>query len=98
MSRAEHLRREVNSRGLELATAAGRIHATTLGEVPCVIFGCDETGHGNFHPTSYRNICANQEWSRRLSKVHTAGRKRDLRAEWRWKELDCASSSDALLM
>ncbi len=71
----------------------------TAAETPSVIFGCDEAGqHGNFYPASYHNICANPEWSRRLLKVHTGSRRAMPRAGWRWRELDCANSSDALLM
>jgi hypothetical protein len=66
--------------------------------VPSVIFGCNENyRHGNFHPVSYRNICANPQWARRLTKAHTASRHAQ-QGLWRWKELDCANSSDALLM
>ena len=36
--------------------------------------------------------------ARRLTKVHTASRRARPRAGWRWRELDCANSSDALLM
>ncbi len=64
-----------------------------------MIFGCDEQlRHGNFHPASYAAICANPNWRRRLDKTHTAHRKLRARADWKWKELDCANSSDALLM
>jgi hypothetical protein len=66
---------------------------------PSVIFGCNESRqHGNFYPASYRNICAHPEWARRLAKVHTGSRRASPRAGWRWRELDCANSSDALLM
>jgi hypothetical protein len=33
-----------------------------------------------------------------LRKVHTASKRSRIRADWQWKELDCANSSDALLM
>jgi hypothetical protein len=36
--------------------------------------------------------------ARRLTKVHTESRKALLTTGWRWMELDCANSSDALLM
>src|SRR4029077_14062403 len=36
--------------------------------------------------------------ARRLAKVHTGSRRASPRAAWRWRELDCANSSDALLM
>lgn len=92
------LRRELSARNLEIASATGWVHELTNGETPSVIFARSEDHHGNFHPKSFRNICANPQWSRRLTKVHTSGRKTSSRAAWRWKELDCANSSDALLM
>lgn len=92
------LRQELNVRGHEIATANKSLHDLTTGELPSVIFGPSEGGHGNFHPTSYRNICANPHWARRLAKVHTGYRKARARANWPWRELDCAGSSDALLM
>jgi len=77
----------------------GSLHELTAGEMPSVIFGCNESQqHGNFYPASYRNICANPEWARRPAKVHTASRRARPRAAWRWRELDCANSSEALLM
>jgi hypothetical protein len=77
----------------------GSVHELTAGEMPSVIFGCNESRqHGNFYPASYWNICANPEWVRRLAKVHTGSRAARPRAAWRWRELDCANSSDALLM
>ena len=75
------------------------MHELSAGEMPRVIFGRRESRqHGNFHPASYRNICANPAWARRLTKVHTGSRKALLTTGWRWMELDCANSSDALLV
>jgi hypothetical protein len=94
-----NLRVDLSLRNQQLAAAEGSLHELAEGEVPSVIFGRNQSGrHGNFHPTSYRNILANPAWARRLTKVHTSSRRVRLRAEWRWKELDCANSSDALLM
>ena len=77
----------------------GSVHELTTGEMPSVIFGCNESRqHGNFYPASYRNICANPEWARRLAKVHTGSCSARPLAAWRWRELDCANSSDALRM
>ena len=77
----------------------GSVHQTTAADVPSVIFGCNESRkHGNFYPASWRNICAHPEWARRLAKVHTGSRRASPRAGWRWRELDCANSSDAQLM
>ena len=75
------------------------LHNETTGPTPSLLFGCDEHDiHGNFHPASYAAILANPDWARRLTKVHTAHRRHRARADWHWKELDCANSSDALLM
>ena len=99
MKSGASLRIELNARGHELATANNSLHDLTVAELPSVIFGPGEDGrHGNFHPTSYRNICANPQWARRLAKVHTGYRKARASSNWAWRELDCASSSDALLM
>ena len=96
---AGDLRRELSVRAQQIATTNASIHELTAGETPSVIFGCnDYRQHGNFYPASYRNICANPEWARRLAKVHTGSRRALSRAGWRWRELDCANSSDALLM
>jgi restriction endonuclease-like protein len=96
---ANALRRELSVRGQQIAVVTGSLHELTNAETPSVIFGRNENQrHGNFYPASYRNICANPEWARRLAKVHTGSRRASPRANWRWKELDCANSSDALLM
>ena len=99
MRGAGELRRELSVRGQHLAEQHHSVHELTEGSVPSVIFGRDGIRqHGNFNPASYRNICANPDWARRLTKVHTASRRVRTRASWQWKELDCANSSDALLM
>jgi hypothetical protein len=63
-----------------------------------VVFARTESGHGNFHPHAFAAISSRPDWARRLDKVHTASRRVRARADWRWMELDCAVSSDALLM
>jgi len=98
VSSAFALRHELNARARQLAIESGSAHDTTAAEFPSVIFSRTRNHeHGNFHPTSYRNICADPAWSRRLAKVHTSGPKTPS-APRRWRELDCAASSDALLM
>jgi hypothetical protein len=93
------LRAELSLRNLKFATTRGFLHERTDGRIPSIIFGQDEDGgHGNFHPASYNRICSNQAWNRRLDKVHTAFKRSRVRANWQWRELDCATSSDALLM
>lgn len=93
------LRTELSVRGLRHALMHGYLYERTDGTIPSILFGCDEEGrHGNFHPASYRSICATPAWSRRLGKVHTGYWRVRVRANWVWKELDCSNSSDALLM
>lgn len=93
------LRTELSARGMRYAAAHGLAYGRTDGSVPGIIFACTEDGnHGNFHPQAYAAICAKAEWKRRLAKVHTAHKRMRARADWRWMELDCANSSDALLM
>lgn len=96
---ASMLRRELSLRGQRIALAGKLLHDLSPGGNPVVMFGRDEQGrHGNFHPASYQKICASPEWSRRLTKVHTASRRVRARADWQWMELDSVNSSDALLM
>lgn len=93
------LRAELSLRSLQFAVARGLQHERTDGNIPGIIFGCGEAGrHGNFHSLAYDAICGNAQWLRRLGKVHTASKRMRVRADWQWKELDCANSSDALLM
>lgn len=94
-----NLRDELNLRGLRFAASRGLSYEQTDGTTPGIIFGCgDDRNHGNFHTASYQAICDNKNWLKRLQKVHTASKRMRTRANWQWKELDCASSSDALLM
>jgi hypothetical protein len=99
---ASLLRRDLNARAQHLAFTSKLLHEQTTGSEPSIIFGRDEQAeqarHGNFHPASYAAICAKPAWSRRLTKTHTAHRRVRARADWQWMELDCANSSDALLM
>jgi hypothetical protein len=96
---AAALRRELSHRALKFAAANNYLHEMTDSSVPSVVFGVDEAGaHGNFLPASHYEITCNPAWLKRLSKVHTSSKQRKLRADWRWRELDCANSSDALLM
>ena len=75
------------------------MHDVLPGRSASIVFGEDaEQRHGNFHPASYRAILSNAEWRKRLNKAHTASRRVRPRADWRWRELDCAASSDALTM
>jgi hypothetical protein len=99
---ASLLRRDLNARARHLAVTSNLLHEQTTSSEPSIIFGRNEQAeqarHGNFHPASYTAICANPAWSRRLTKTHTAHRRVRATADWQWMELDCANSSDALLM
>jgi hypothetical protein len=99
---ASLLRRDLNARARHLAITGDLLHELTSGSEPSIIFGrsehAEQASHGNFHPASYAAICANPAWSHRLTKTHTAHRRVRARADWQWMELDCANSSDALLM
>lgn len=93
------LRTELAARALTFAKRHQLPYEQTDGTVPGVLFGSDDHGrHGNFHPLTYQRISNNSQWSQRLNKVHTAFKRSRARANWQWKELDCAHSSDALLM
>src|SRR6201996_7324156 len=93
------LRAELSLRGMRFAAARGLVYERTDGAVPGIIFARGEDGrHGNFHPRAYEAICGRPEGKGRLQKVHTAHKRMRARADWRWMELDCANSSDALLM
>jgi hypothetical protein len=90
---ATNLRREISARNLAKA------HEATYGSIPSALFREDESGqHGNFHPASYKRILTHPEWAERLGKTYTAS-SRIVRGNERSRgELDCAVSSDALLM
>lgn len=93
------LRTELSFRALAFAKTRNLLYERTDGSVPGVLFGQDEGGrHGNFHALAYQKICSKPQWAGRLGKVHTAFKRSRVRANWQWKELDCAHSSDALLM
>ena len=82
--------------------AKGFEHELTRGGTPTVIYAPGQGGHGNFVEASYRRILARPEWARRLTKAHTgkgqAGRTGAQEEVRGWRELDAATSSDALLM
>ncbi len=96
------LRAEISARNLRRAEglAAARLaHETTFGRVAHVIYAASEAGeHGNFLPGVYRRIVAHPEWARRLEKTYTASARVPRASDRRRGELECATSSDALLM
>ena len=95
---AGQLRRELSVRNCE--RAALMEHEVTFGPVPSVVYaaGAEERSHGNFLAASYRRICADEMWRRRLDKVYTASGRMARQHDRRRYELECANSSDALLM
>ncbi len=96
---ASALHRDLNMRAIHYAREHALLHEVAPGRSPSVLFGEDDRGsHGNFHPASYQAILACANWRERLRKSHTAHRRARPRADWHWRELDCAASSDALLM
>ena len=91
------LRAELSARNLQRGSAIGC--EVSYGRLPSVVYaGDDEGGHGNFLRASYRRILANPAWAQRLEKSYTGGQHLP-RAKDRWRgELECAASSDALLL
>jgi hypothetical protein len=90
------LRRDLSQRNI--ARAKEYPHELSFGDIPSVIYHEEDRQHGNFLTASYRSICANPEWRKRLKKAYSGGKWVPRSADRvRW-ELDCANSSDALLM
>lgn len=91
------LRSELSERNLQRGAALGC--EVSYSRLPSVVYADDaEGGHGNFLRASYRRILANPAWAQRLGKSYT-GAKHLPRAHDRWRgELECAASSDALLL
>jgi len=101
MNLAASLRRDLAECARSYALAENLPHCLSYGEAPTVCFEPynDDSMHGNFLPASYKAIQTNSGWKRRLSKVHTLGRRTFPRTDrGRWMELDTCTSSDALLM
>ena len=90
------LRREISHRNLRLAEHLP--HESTFGDVPSVLYREEEGTHGNFLAASFRRICAAPDWRRRLEKCYTANHRVPRSQDRSRRELDCAHSSDALLM
>jgi hypothetical protein len=90
---ASMLRSEISHRN------AGRAAEMTYSSIPSVVY--DETengGHGNFLLASYRRILRREGWRARLAKVYTGSRFLAHQEDRTRRELECANSSDALLM
>jgi hypothetical protein len=79
--------------------AAGWPAEMSYGAVPSVVYGENEDGeHGNFLSASYQRILRQPDWKARLAKVYTGSRFLPRTADRTRRELECANSSDALLM
>jgi hypothetical protein len=94
------LRRELSLRNRNYAAKHGLLNRESYGELPviCYLPAEDGSGHGNFLPETYRSILQNENWRKRLDKVHAQARGSLPREDRRWRELDSSNSSDALLM
>ncbi|HEX4066524.1 MAG TPA: hypothetical protein VHZ09_10920 [Acidobacteriaceae bacterium] len=93
---ATELRREISARNL--ARGQQYSHEVSWGPSASVIFGGEEGTHGNFLPASWARISSNPAWRKRLTKSYAASRFVPRAQDRRRFELDCATSSDALLM
>ena len=98
---AAQLRNDVTNRAAQYAQQEGIRFRRSHHEYGSVVFlpEADGSGHGNFHPASYRAIVRRAIWRKRLTKVLTVNyRRRDIDDSRRLCELDSCCSSDALLM
>ena len=93
---AAALRAEISARNQ--ARAGQFAHDLTWSGSPSVLYAESDGLHGNFLPASWTRIQANPAWRRRLAKSYTANRFVPRASDRRRFELDCATSSDALLM
>jgi hypothetical protein len=93
---ASALRRELSYRNSLRAPL--HAHECSFGSVPSYLYREDGNKHGNFHPASYQAIQARPDWRQRLDKSYTASKFIPRRWDRTRSELDCANSSDALLM
>ena len=100
MSFALSLRRELCERNRLYAARYSYPHVESYGEARVVVYECDPDRelHGNFLDTSYAAILKNENWRKRLAKVHTHKKGLPRPESGARKELDSCTSSDALLM
>jgi len=96
MASARALANEINARNQ--SRALEHDHDQTYSPVPSIIYREGDGSHGNFFPEAWHAIQRNPAWRIRLEKTYTASG-RIARGNERWRgELECATSSDALLM
>lgn len=100
MDWSEALRRKLRQRAGKWAKSGDLRYYRSLGQNYTVLFESepDGSGHGNFHPDSWRMIQSDPEWSRRLSKRHSQSAALPESKRNTACELDSSNSSDALLM
>lgn len=71
----------------------------SYSSIPNIVYAETESGtHGNFLAASYKRIVKHPAWKERLAKVYTGSRFIPRQSDRTRKELECANSSDALLM
>lgn len=94
------LRRELAARNAAFVKLRGLPHVESYGSQPVIVYEPYLEGmrHGNFLDEAYATIQRNEDWQRRLGKVHTQALHSLPRRDRRWLELDSCTSSDALLM
>jgi hypothetical protein len=79
--------------------AAAFLAEMSYSAVPSIVYAETEGGeHGNFLPAAYKRILQQPAWKARLAKVYTGSRFLPRSADRTRGELECANSSDALLM
>lgn len=93
---AAELRLEISARNH--ARGQQHSHEISWGPSKSVLFEDIGGSHGNFLPRSFARINNNAAWRKRLTKSYTASRFLPRAYDRRRFELDCATSSDALLM
>lgn len=93
---AAQLRREISARNL--ICGENFEHELSWGSSASVIYQEHEGTHGNFLAASWARIAAHPLWRQRLEKAYTASRYVPRSGDRQRFELDCANSSDALLM
>jgi len=99
LSYAGRLRAELTARNRIFAR--GHPHVESHGSNPVVVYVPEPGRHGNFYAPAYEAISGRPAWMRRFEKIHTQWRslpKPHLDPARKWRELDSAMSSDALLM
>ncbi len=93
---AAQLRQEISARNQ--SRGQHHNHEVSWGPSASVIFEDTDGLHGNFLPASWDRIRSHPDWHRRLTKRYTADRFIPRAQDRKRFELDCATSSDALLM